>query len=121
MLRKSKNELPIRITPKKFRTGFCTPCHHESALVQLVTLQGVAGTGKTLLALAGALEQIKQYKQVHMARPIVPLSNKEIGFLPGDIKSKITPFMEPLYDNLKFIQSQFKDNESRKQVNYRMA
>ena len=47
-----------------------------------------------------------------MARPIVPLSNKEIGFLPGDIKSKITPFMEPLYDNLKFIQSQFKDNES---------
>ena len=47
-----------------------------------------------------------------MARPIVPLSNKEIGFLPGDIKSKITPFMEPLYDNLKFIQSQYKENES---------
>ena len=81
--------------------------------VKLVTLQGVAGTGKTLLALAGALEQKRNFKQVFLARPIVPLSNKEIGFLPGDIKSKINPFMEPLFDNLKFIQSQFgeKDKE----------
>jgi len=81
--------------------------------VKLVTLQGVAGTGKTLLALAGALEQKRNFKQVFLARPIVPLSNKEIGFLPGDIKSKINPFMEPLFDNLKFIQSQYveKDKE----------
>ena len=81
--------------------------------IKLVTLQGVAGTGKTLLALAGALEQKRNYKQVFLARPIVPLSNKEIGFLPGDIKSKINPFMEPLFDNLKFIQSQYgeKDKE----------
>jgi PhoH-like ATPase len=100
-----------RITPRNSEQAFALHAIMNPQ-VQLVTLQGVAGTGKTLLALAGALEQIKQYKQVHMARPIVPLSNKEIGFLPGDIKSKITPFMEPLYDNLKFIQSQFKDNES---------
>jgi PhoH-like ATPase len=81
--------------------------------VKLVTLQGVAGTGKTLLALAAALEQKRNFKQVFLARPIVPLSNKDIGFLPGDIKSKINPYMEPLYDNLKFIQSQFgeKDKE----------
>jgi PhoH-like ATPase len=75
--------------------------------VKLVTIQGVAGTGKTLLALAGALEQKKDYRQIYLARPIVPLSNKDIGFLPGDIKSKINPYMEPLWDNLKFIQSQF--------------
>ncbi|MFT6210506.1 MAG: PhoH-like ATPase [Bacteroidia bacterium] len=78
--------------------------------VKLVTLQGVAGTGKTLLALAGAMEQKRDYRQIYLARPIVPLSNRDIGFLPGDIKSKINPYMEPLWDNLKFIQSQFPEN-----------
>ena len=77
----------------------------------LVTLQGVAGTGKTLLALAGALEQRRNFKQIYLARPIVPLSNKDIGYLPGDIKSKLNPYMEPLWDNLKFIQNQFGDND----------
>lgn len=75
--------------------------------VKLVTLQGVAGTGKTLIALAGALAQKRDFRQIYLARPIVPLSNKDIGYLPGDIKSKINPYMEPLWDNLKFIQSQF--------------
>ncbi len=79
--------------------------------VRLVTLQGVAGTGKTLLALAGALEQRRNFKQIYLARPIVPLSNKDIGYLPGDIKSKLNPYMEPLWDNLKFIQNQFSDND----------
>ncbi|MFC2176065.1 PhoH family protein [Bacteroidota bacterium] len=75
--------------------------------IKLVTLQGVAGTGKTLLALAGAMEQKRDFRQIYLARPIVPLSNRDIGYLPGDIKSKINPYMEPLWDNLKFIQSQF--------------
>ncbi len=79
--------------------------------VKLVTLQGVAGTGKTLIALAAALEQKRNFKQVFLARPIVPLSNKDIGYLPGDIKSKINPYMEPLHDNLKFIQSQFSEKD----------
>jgi len=79
--------------------------------VKLVTLQGVAGTGKTLLALAGALEQKRDFKQIYLARPIVPLSNKDIGYLPGDIKSKLNPYMEPLWDNLKFIQNQFGEAE----------
>ncbi len=84
--------------------------------IKLVTLQGVAGTGKTLLALAGSLDQKRNFKQIYLARPIVPLSNKDIGFLPGDIKSKLNPYMEPLWDNLKFIQSQFneKDKEFKK-------
>ncbi|MEM8970110.1 MAG: PhoH family protein [Bacteroidota bacterium] len=79
--------------------------------VRLVTVQGVAGTGKTLLALAGALEQRREFKQIYLARPIVPLSNKDIGYLPGDIKSKLNPYMEPLWDNLKFIQNQFNEND----------
>ncbi len=79
--------------------------------IRLVTIQGTAGTGKTLLALAGALEQKRLFKQLYVARPIVPLSNKDIGYLPGDIKSKLNPYMEPLWDNLKFIQNQFSESD----------
>ncbi len=79
--------------------------------IKLVSLQGVAGTGKTLLALAAALEQKKEFKQIYLARPIVPLSNKDIGYLPGDIKSKLNPYMEPLWDNLKFIQNQYNETD----------
>ncbi len=79
--------------------------------IPIVTMQGVAGTGKTLLALAAAIEQRKNFKQIYLARPIVPLSNKDIGYLPGDIKSKINPYMEPLWDNLKFIKNQWKETD----------
>lgn len=79
--------------------------------VKLVTLQGIAGTGKTLLSLAAAIESRRNYKQIYLARPIVPLSNKDIGFLPGDIKSKINPYMEPLWDNLKFIKNQWRETD----------
>jgi len=81
--------------------------------VKLLTIQGVAGTGKTLLALASALEQVKKYHQIILARPIVPLSNRDIGYLPGDAKEKINPYMEPLWDNLKFIKSNFSENEKK--------
>ena len=84
--------------------------------VKLVTLQGIAGTGKTLLALAGALEQKRNFKQIYLARPIVPLSNKDIGYLPGDIKSKLNPYMEPLWDNLKFIQNQYNEKDKEYKV-----
>ncbi|MFY0687926.1 MAG: PhoH family protein [Cyclobacteriaceae bacterium] len=79
--------------------------------IRLISISGVAGTGKTLLALASALEQRRNFKQIYLARPIVPLSNKDIGYLPGDIKSKLNPYMEPLWDNLKFIQNQYKESE----------
>jgi PhoH-like ATPase len=79
--------------------------------IKLVSMQGVAGTGKTLIALAAALEQKRDYKQIYLARPIVPLSNKDIGYLPGDIKSKLNPYMEPLWDNLKFIQNQYSEGD----------
>ena len=72
--------------------------------IQLVSLTGKAGTGKTLLALASALKRKKSYRQILMARPIVALSNKDIGFLPGDIQSKLEPYMKPLFDNLGVIE-----------------
>lgn len=73
--------------------------------VPLVTITGKAGTGKTLLALAAALEKRRNYRQIFISRPSVPLSNKDIGFLPGDIQSKLDPYMQPLYDNLSVIES----------------
>jgi PhoH-like ATPase len=79
--------------------------------IRLVSINGVAGTGKTLIALAASLEQKREYKQIYLARPIVPLSNKDIGYLPGDIKSKLNPYMEPLWDNLKFIQNQWNETD----------
>lgn len=75
--------------------------------IQLVSLTGKAGTGKTLLALASALQQHKRYKQIFLARPIVPLANRDLGFLPGDLREKMDPYMQPLYDNLTVIKHKF--------------
>lgn len=74
--------------------------------INLVGLTGKAGTGKTLLALAAALSQHNEYTQILLARPIVSLSNKDLGFLPGDEKQKIGPYMQPLFDNLNVIKAQ---------------
>ncbi|MEY2924891.1 MAG: hypothetical protein RLZZ337_1439 [Bacteroidota bacterium] len=79
--------------------------------IKLVTLRGVAGTGKTLMALAAALEQRSNFHQIYITRPIVPLSNKDIGFLPGDANAKVDPYMQPIWDNLKFIKSQYKESD----------
>ena len=76
--------------------------------IQLIALTGKAGTGKTLLALASALHQEKKFNQILLARPIVPLANRDMGFLPGDVKEKILPYMQPLFDNLSVIKNQFK-------------
>ncbi len=75
--------------------------------IKLVALTGKAGTGKTLLALAAALEQHKNFEQILLARPIVALSNRDLGFLPGDAMEKINPYMQPLYDNLGVIKHAF--------------
>lgn len=80
--------------------------------IKLVSLTGVAGTGKTLIALAASLEQRRDFKQIYLARPIVPLSNKDLGYLPGDAKEKINPYMQPLWDNLKLIKNSFSDRDN---------
>ena len=89
--------------------------------IKLVTLVGKAGTGKTLLAIATALEQVverKLYKKIFIARPIVPMGN-DIGFLPGTEKEKMQPWMLPIYDNIEFLASnkgQTSSNEAEKVV-----
>ena len=89
--------------------------------IKLVTLVGKAGTGKTLLAIATALEQVverKLYKKIFIARPIVPMGN-DIGFLPGTEQEKMQPWMLPIYDNIEFLASnkgQTSSNEAEKVV-----
>lgn len=80
--------------------------------IKLIALTGKAGTGKTLLALAAALAQLNSYKQILLARPIVALSNKDIGFLPGDANEKVAPYMQPLFDNLNVIKHQFSSSST---------
>ena len=80
--------------------------------IKLVALTGKAGTGKTLLALAAALGKLTDYKQILLARPVVALSNKDIGFLPGDAQEKVAPYMQPLFDNLNVIKRQFATNST---------
>ncbi|QXV64644.1 PhoH family protein [Mucilaginibacter achroorhodeus] len=101
------NEQPVlNIEPRNLEQAFAIHAllHPD---IKLVTIQGNAGTGKTLLALASALEQRKNYRQIFVTRPTIPLSNRDIGFLPGDVSSKIDPYMAPIWDNLKFIKDQF--------------
>lgn len=100
------------VKPKNAEQTFATHALMNDD-IKLIAIQGVAGTGKTLLALACALEQHKKFEQIILARPIIPLSNRDIGFLPGDANDKISPYMQPLWDNMKFIKSQFKGSEKK--------
>lgn len=75
--------------------------------IKLVAVTGRAGTGKTLLALAAALQQHDDFKQILLARPIVAMSNRDLGALPGDAQEKVAPYMQPLFDNLNVIKSIF--------------
>ncbi|MCR5325798.1 MAG: PhoH family protein [Bacteroidales bacterium] len=76
--------------------------------IDLVALTGGAGTGKTLIALASALEQERDYDQIILSRPTVILGNQDIGYLPGDQKTKMSPFLQPLMDNLNVIKEKFR-------------
>ncbi len=73
--------------------------------IQLVTMLGQAGTGKTLLALAVGLQLVaeeKKYRRIMVSRPIMPLG-KDIGYLPGTKEEKLSSWMEPVSDNLQFL------------------
>ncbi|MFZ5765745.1 MAG: PhoH family protein [Thermodesulfobacteriota bacterium] len=73
--------------------------------VQIVTLVGQAGTGKTLLALAAGLEEVlinKRYSKILVSRPIIPLG-KDLGYMPGDKDEKLAHWMQPIFDNLTFL------------------
>ncbi len=97
------------IEPRNAEQTFCMDALLRPE-IQLIAITGKAGTGKTLLALAAALTQYQQYAQIYLARPIVPLANRDLGFLPGSAKDKIEPYMQPLFDNLAVIKQRLKQN-----------
>lgn len=73
--------------------------------VKLVSLVGKAGTGKTLLAIAAGLHKVAEenvYNRLLVSRPVFPLG-KDLGFLPGDIEEKLTPWMQPIFDNVELL------------------
>jgi len=73
--------------------------------VQLVTISGKAGCGKTMLALLAGLRQTiddGRYSRVLVSRPVIPMG-RDIGYLPGSIEEKMGPWMQPVFDNLEFI------------------
>ncbi len=94
------------ITPRNAEQSFAFDVLTDPD-ISLIALTGTAGTGKTLLALAAALSMAADYQSIYLARPIVSLANKDLGFLPGDYKQKVQPFMQPLFDNLNVIKAQF--------------
>jgi PhoH-like ATPase len=113
--KKIDKEVIYGIKPRNAEQTFAVNalCNIE---IPLVSMTGKAGTGKTLLALASALQVRKNYRQIYIARPVVPLSNKDIGYLPGDVESKLAPYMQPLWDNLKVIQDQFPETDKSYQL-----
>ncbi len=106
LVRKVSKEKNFGIEPRNAEQAFAFDLLNDDR-IKLLAITGKAGTGKTLLALAGALKQHGLYKQILLARPIVSLANKDLGFLPGDEKQKVAPYMQPLFDNLNFIKRQF--------------
>jgi PhoH-like ATPase len=106
IIRRVNKHSAYNIRPRNAEQTFALDALLNPA-ISLVSLTGKAGTGKTLLALAAALQLLKDFEQILLARPIVPLSNKDLGFLPGDEQAKIGPYMQPLFDNLSVIKQQF--------------
>ncbi|TNE89171.1 MAG: PhoH family protein [Deltaproteobacteria bacterium] len=80
--------------------------------ISLVTLNGVAGTGKTLIAIAAGLKKVadeRAFTKMLVSRPIFPMG-RDMGFLPGDIEQKLNPWMKPIYDSLEFLLSTHLDS-----------
>lgn len=105
-IRRIEKERCFGIEPRNAEQSFAMNILLDDE-IKLVALTGKSGTGKTLLALAAALQKHETYKQILLARPIVALANKDLGFLPGDEKQKIAPYMQPLFDNLNVIKHNF--------------
>ena len=114
---------PLQRAPKA-KLGRIQPRNREQTFaldllldpeIQLITLVGKAGTGKTLLALAAGLHQVadeRLYERLLVTRPVISLG-KEIGFLPGDLEEKMGPWMQPIIDNLDFLLGGSGEEEGR--------
>lgn len=86
--------------------------------IKLVSLVGISGTGKTLLAVAAGLSEVvdeKKYRKLLVSRPIFPMG-KDLGYLPGEMKDKLAPWMQPVFDNLSYILESSSSNSTYKEM-----
>lgn len=84
--------------------------------IELVSLVGMAGTGKTLLAIAAGLQKTADesvYNRLLVSRPVYPMG-RDLGFLPGDLEEKLTPWMQPIFDNIELLLSANDESGKRK-------
>lgn len=95
------------ITPKNAEQAFAVNALMRDD-IQLLAIDGLPGGGKTLLSIAAALTQKNKFDVIILSRPIIALANKELGFLPGKVKEKTDPYMQPFFDNLGVIKSNYK-------------
>lgn len=89
--------------------------------IELVTLTGSAGTGKTLLALAAGLSQVtdqKMYRKLLVSRPVIPMG-KDVGYLPGSLEEKLNPWMQPIFDNLEMLIMNGKSKKKERDPGYK--
>lgn len=115
MVRRVDKYTHMGITPRNAEQAFAFDVLMDPNVL-LVALSGKAGTGKTLLALAAALDQADHYGQIMLARPIVALANRDLGALPGTEQEKVRPYMQPLFDNLNVIKSQMKGGKQQAEL-----
>jgi len=89
--------------------------------IKLVTLVGKAGTGKTLLAIAAGLHKTAEeniYNRLLVSRPVFPMG-KDLGFLPGDVEEKLTPWMQPIFDNVELLLSGHESDKRHSNKGYK--
>lgn len=89
--------------------------------IKVVTLVGKAGTGKTLLAIAAGLHKVAEenvYNRLLVSRPVFPMG-KDLGFLPGDIEEKLSPWMQPIFDNVELLLSGHESEKRRSNKGYK--
>lgn len=101
---KRVDNLPWGIRPRNREQQFALDLLLDDS-IQVVTLLGKAGTGKTMLAIAAGLQQVvddERFNKLLVSRPVMPMG-RDLGFLPGDVGEKLRPYMQPIFDNLDFI------------------